>query len=398
MSTFLYKGFTDEGNKVGGAKSFNSLSEMEKYVNSLNINRFEIFESKTNYSSKKYKLVNTNVLSIFCNQMSVVFFSFITLIEGVKMIAEQSDNKDLIIALNEIADFMDKGYTFGETVAMYDHIFGKYLIEMVMIGEVSGNLDVVFAELSTFFEKESKLRKKIKSAITYPIVLSIMMLAIIIFLIKSILPMFDSMLTSMGATQSTLTSSILGITQFFNTFGLGIIAVIIIIIVVLNFYFKTEKGRLVFDKLKVNLPGVKYVTTSIITTRFSRSLGILLRSGIQIVSALEQSSLLVDNTYLKERFVTAQEKVKNGENLAVALEEIGVFPKLFIKMLIVGNTTGNLDVVLDKSAKLFEDEVDTSIDRAVKLIEPILITILSLIVGAILLAIMIPMINIMEFI
>ncbi len=398
MSTFLYKGFTSEGTKVGGAKNFSNAGEMEKYAKELGIEGVEVFESKTKFTTTQYRYVDPKELSIFCKQMSVVFFSYITLMEGILMLADQSDNEELKTALTEIHDLMDKGYTFAETIAMYDHIFGRYLIKMIFIGEASGNLDVIFADMSSYYEKENNIRKKIKAAITYPVTLSIMMLAIIVFLVRSILPMFDSMLTSMGAAPSLVTGSIIAITEFFNTYGIIFLLGFVAVVVGLNFYFKTEKGSFALDKLKTKLPGVKYITARVITTRFARSLAILLKSGIQVVSAIEQSIVLVDNTYLNKKFVTAYEKIKDGEDLANTLEEIGIFPNLFIKMIIIGQSTGNLDVMLDKSSNLFEDEVDDAIDRTTRLIEPILITILSLIVGIILLAVMLPMINIMQYI
>ncbi len=396
LSTFLYKGFTSEGTKTGGARKFNTVGEMEEYVKTLDLEGVEVFESKTKYNTMLYKYVDAKELSIFCKQMSVVFFSYITLMEGITMLADQSDNEELKIALTEIHDFMDKGYTFAETIAMYDHIFGKYLIKMIFIGEGSGNLDVIFADMSNYFDKESSIRKKIKSAVTYPLVLSIMMLAIIIFLIKAILPMFDSMLTSMGADIATPTQMIIGFTTFFSNYGIIVLILILMVIVSFKFYANTEKGSLAYDKLKTNLPGVKYITARVITTRYARSLAILLKSGIQVVSAIEQSIVLVDNTYLNQKFVTAYEKIKDGADLASTLEEIGIFPKLFIKMIIIGQSTGNLDVMLDKSSSLFEDEVDDAIDRTTKLIEPILITVLSLIVGIILISVIVPMINIMR--
>lgn len=398
MPTFLYKGISKDGTKVGGSKSFNSKDEMKKFVETLDLYNTEIFESKTKYNTKLYKSVNQKELSLFCKQMSVLFFSHITFMEGIQMLGDQSNNKELKIALNEIYEIMDKGYTFAETFAMYDHIFGKYLINMVFIGESSGTLDSIFSDMSIYYEKENKVQKKIRSAVTYPIVLSVIMFAIIIFLVKSILPMFDSMLMSMGAESSLLTESIIAVANFLNVYGIIFILIIVLIIIAMKFYGKTEKGKFAFDKAKMTVSGLKYINSRIVTARFSRSMAILIKSGTQVVSAIDQSIVLLNNVYLKEKFIIAYEKVKAGESLSYALNEIGVFPELFIKMTIIGERTGNLDAMLDKSSQVFQEEVDDSIDKMTGLIEPVLITILSLIVGAILLAIMLPMIEIMQYI
>ncbi|MFV0503921.1 MAG: type II secretion system F family protein [Lachnospirales bacterium] len=394
--TYIYKGFNKDGMKIGGAGNFKNEESVASHLDDIGISGYLIFKSETEYKSKVYKLISPKELSIFCRQMSVMFFSYITIMEGVSMLEEQTDNKALKLALKEVYGHMETGLTFAECISMYPHIFGGYLIEMVNIGEESGNLDKVFKELAIYFRKESDTRKKVKSAVLYPVAMAVIMFALIVYLIKQVLPVFDSMLTNMGVTTNSITSIVLSVGSFFNSFLLPLCFVIVVVFVGLYFYFKSEKGSYNWDVVKLKIPVVKFVIHRVVTARFARSLSILLKSGINLVSAVEQSIPLIENAYLEEKFVVALEKIKNGEKLADSLKEIGIFPTLFIKMVVIGDTTGNLDQMLENTAELFEEQVDDAIRKTTSIIEPLLITILSIVVGMILLGIMIPMINIMR--
>lgn len=396
MSTYLFMGAKEDGSKINGSRNTRSKNELEEYLLSKKITPIDIFDSKTPYKENHFKNINPRELSIFCKQFSVIFSSFITLMEGIKMISEQASNKILTQALDEIFDFMEKGYTFSESISMYPHIFGTYLIQMVAIGEGSGNLDNTFTSLSIYFDKESKMRKKLRSAIVYPATLTAVMAAIIVFLVSKILPIFDQMLSSMGGNISPITSIIMSSSKFLNSYALAILGVLVLIIIGFAIYLSTNKGKYNFDKLKAKTPFAKHILYQIVTARFSRSLGILLKSGINLVQAIEQTIPLIENEYLEEKFYVALKKIEEGNGVANTFEDIGIFPLLFIKMVIIGERTGNMDDMLAKSADLFEEQVDEVIERTTKSIEPILISILSIIVGVILLAIMIPMINIMQ--
>jgi type IV pilus assembly protein PilC len=396
MATFLYRGFDAEGRRAGGAKEFPSETMMKSWLEKSGITDFQIFISETKYNRDVYAYVTPKELSVFCKQMSVLFFSHITLMEGVNILCEQTDNKQLKQALKEIYDLMDKGNTLSEAMCMYDHVFSSYLLSMVVIGETSGTLDAVFSRMSDYYDKESKIRKKVKSAVTYPAILTLLMTAIVVLLIVRILPMFNDILRSMGAELPAATAMILGAGQFLARYGLIILAVIIAVVIACIIYFRTEKGKLLFDEMRFKIPAYRFITKRIITSRFARSHAILFNSGVQILNALEDITVLMGNRYLEGKLRIAVEKAKNHEDLTEALTEVGVFPTLFLKMFNIGERTGNLDEMLDKAASVFDDEVDDAVERFTALLEPILIIILSLIVGVILLSVVLPMITVMN--
>lgn len=396
MITFTFIAYNGEGLKVCGAKSCASEESLKEYLDKNGLSNYKYFKSKTKYKKDNFKNISSKELSIFCRQMSVIFFSQITLMEGVLLLSEQSENEQLKIALCEIYEHMSYGYTFAESIGMYDNIFGKYLINMIFVGETSGTLDNIFSIMSNYFEKEDIMRRKIKSAVMYPAILAVLMGVIILFLILKILPMFQETLYKMGHDIPNITKVILNASNFINNYLIYFVIVAAAIILAFSYYIKTEKGRIRFDKLKVTVPISKYIYARIITARFSRCLSILLKSGVQLLNALDETRSLIDNVYIDEKFSKSVAKIKAGNDLSDSLSDMKLFPPLFLKIVMIGQATGHLDDMLDKSAAVFDSEVDESLERFRVMIEPILIIILSVIVGIILVSVMIPMISIMN--
>ncbi len=396
MSTFLFRGYTEDGHKVYGSKAFPSKDMAEKFIEQKGYTGYQIYESKTQYSATGYKIVSPKDLSIFSRQMSVMFFSNITILEGVLLLSEQAENKNLKLALEEIHSHMENGLTFADALSMYEHIFGSYMINMVLIGESSGTLDGIFMRLASYFDKESGIRKKLRTAVTYPAILTVLMTGIILILIVKILPMFNDILSSMGGQMPALTAILLSLANFINDYLVFIVVIIAAIVFGLLYYIKTEKGMLWWAKQRMKIPGVSYVTSRVVTSRFSRSMAILLKSGVQLLNALEDILPLLDNAYIEQKFRKVIEDVKMGTQLSDALKEVGVFPPLFLKMIVIGQSTGHLDDMLDRSASIFDEEVYDAIEKITVMIEPILIIILSIIVSIILLSVMLPMISIMN--
>jgi len=397
MATFLYRGYNVEGRRVSGALNLGGETQVKEYLEKREIENFDIFPSETVWRRRVYSLVPPKELSLFCKQVSVLFHSNITLMEGVTVLMEQTDNPQLKLTLKEIYALMDEhGYSFAEAMSMFDHVFSSYMLSMVVIGETSGALDSVFSRLSAYYDKESKIRKKIKSAITYPAILTALMAAIIVLMITRILPMFGEILESMGAALPAGTSFILSGGAFLVRFGWIFLVVIAAAVAGVVYWTRTDKGRYNFDRLKFKLPVYRYTTARVITSRFARSLAILFKSGVQLLNALDDVTVLMDNRYLEEKLKIAVDKARNKADITETLKDVGVFPVMFIKMFSIGEKTGCLDEMLDKAASVFDDEVDDAVERFTAMLEPVLIIILSLIVGAILLSVVLPMITVMS--
>ncbi|MDR1533267.1 MAG: type II secretion system F family protein, partial [Clostridiales bacterium] len=363
MLTFTYIGYNDEGKRKCGSGRYAKMEDMRQHLESAGIKSFEVFESRTEYSTKTFRFISPKELSIFCRQMSVLFFSHITLMEGMLLLSEQSENKQLKIALREIYSHMERGYTFAQSIGMYDHLFTPYLLNMIIIGEESGTLDTVLAHMSGYYEKEARMRKKLRAAVMYPAVLSVLMAGIILVLILKILPMFNDILMNMGGEMPAVTSLILSGSLFITRYLPVIALVLAAVILALIFYARSEPGGKWLDRLKVSVPVGKFLNSRVITSRFARSMAILLKSGVQILNAMGDVAQLIENRYIKEQFAQAERKVRDGQELSDALSDMGIFPPLFLKMVIVGQKTGHLDEILDRSASIFDEEVDDAIER-----------------------------------
>ena len=335
-------------------------------------------------------------LAVFCRMMSVVFISHMPLIEGVKLISEQTGNKPLRMALSEIYQSMEKGHTFSQSICMYPHIFNSYALNMIAVGETGGALDDIFGRLSVYYDKEDNIKRKLKSAISYPLVLTVFMAAIIVLLIVKILPMFESTLESMGGVTPISESVIFKAAHFLARYSLLFVCLAAIVFIITAVYLRTKSGGMFKDKLKISAPIFKYVNIRIITSRYARGLSILLKSGIQLVNAMQEIVSMVNNSYLEKRFNNAVTRVKNGDELDDILIDMGIFPPLFIRLVIIGHSTGYLDEMLEKSADIFDEEVDHAIERITLSVEPALIIILSIVIGVILISVILPMIDIMN--
>jgi len=394
MPTFLYRGYQEERFE-SGCRHFATKTQLEEYLIKNSFTKYEVLETETKFSNTLFRNVSAKETSIFCRQMSVLFFSDISLMEGLALVTEQTENAQIKIALNEILKHMDEGLTFAESIAMYTNLFSSYMLNMVKVGEVSGTLDVVFVELSNYYEKENKVRKRLKSAVTYPLVLSIMMAVIIGVLIIKILPMFNDVLKSMGGQMPALTRWMLSLSAFLAQYGLIILGILLIAVLIISQIRKTENSSLWFDKLKVQLPLARYIYSRAIVSRISRSLSLLLKSGIQIIVALKEMTAIIDNKHLENEFKKSIKEVEDGKELSEALKKMNIFPPLFLKMIVIGEKTGNLDEMLERSSSIFDEELEDAVEKVTALIEPILILILSVVIGIILISVMLPMISIM---
>lgn len=398
MPTFTYIGYDKNGYRKAGAKNFQSQEEMQSFLSKEGITEADIFKSETEYKTKLFALAEPSELSLFCKQMSVLFYSHMTLMEGIELLAGQTGNKQFKIALNEIYAIMDNGKTLAEAMSMYDNIFPAYMLNMVTIGETSGTLDSVFQRLSLYYDKEGKTRKKIRKSVAYPVVLSGLMSIIVILLIVKVLPIFNNILSDMGEEITGLTRGILNTGLFFSRYAIYIIILIAIGIVGFRYYISTPHGSLWFDRYLLRSRFTKYINMRFAASKVARSMSVLLKSGVQILNAMEIIVPLLENKYLEQKFLAALEDLKEGKDLKETFEQIEIFPPLFIRMLVIGQSTGQLDEMLEKCASVFDDETDDAIERLTSMIEPILIIILSVIVGFILLSIMLPMIDIMTLI
>ncbi len=333
-------------------------------------------------------------LSLFCHQMALVLKSGIHPVEGIPLIVDEMVNPLLREALEHAGKAALDGMPLHEAFKA-SGVFPAYLVTMTRLGEATGMLEGVMEDLSRFYEKEDRVAKRIRSAVAYPLLLLFLMLCVVVLLVTQVLPMFSKILASLGGELPGVTQAMLGMGGFFSRNGLWMLLVLGAAAVVLVLVIRTEKGRLWWDKWKLTSPFIGRVLVKAAAARFSNGLALVLRSGMGVAEGLEEVGELAANRQVRLVIGQVARNVREGMELGAALAPVALFPPLFTRMIQIGQKTGELDRMMVKLASVYEGEVDNSVQQMTNAIEPVLVIILSAVVGVILLAVMLPLINIM---
>jgi len=343
---------------------------------------------------KKIRLESSE-LSWLCEQIALVQKSGIPLPEGIDLLAESADLPRQAAVLQGLAKEMRKLIPLSEAMEALDS-FPPYLVRMARVGELSGNLDTVMTNLGEYYAKDAVLRKKVRNALVYPSILLLMMLAIIILLVARVLPVFSQILKSFGGSMPGFSQGLLSFGLFISRHLFWLLPLLIVLIVSVALWLRnTPGGRRLIDRARLNLPVLAPLYRRIYTSRFSISLSYMLRSGIDLDTALTMTEAVMDNSLVSARIAECRQKIRKGADTFEALKETALFPRLFTRMLSLGNRTGEMDTIMHKIAQAYESEVDSRLARLTGIVEPLLVVILSLIVGGILLTVMLPLVEIM---
>ncbi|NLO34855.1 MAG: type II secretion system F family protein [Clostridiaceae bacterium] len=346
-------------------------------------------------SDKRTKLDPAD-LAWLCEQIALVQRSGILLPEGIALLAESADVPRLKKVLKQLSDRVSKLMPLSDAMQEVQ-AFPPYLVRMVRIGELSGNLDKVLTGLADFYLRDNDLRQKVRNALVYPLVLLLMMLAIIVLLIVRVLPVFDQVLGSFGGQMPPVSQGLLHFGQFISRHAFWLIPTLVVVAVGVWLWFrKSAPGRRLLDQIRLRLPVLGTLYRRLYASRFALSMHYLLRSGIDLDSALSMTQAVMDNSLVSSRIDESRQKIRSGSDTFVALQETGLFPRLFVRMLALGSRAGELDTVMSKIAQAYENEVNNRLTRLTGMVEPLLVIILSLVVGIILLTVMMPLVEIMS--
>jgi type IV pilus assembly protein PilC len=335
-------------------------------------------------------------LSVLSRQLSLVVSSDLPLQEGMDLIIEQSVHSEQISFLKRVKKSIQDGNTLGQAISEEKKTIPGFYSDMIRIGEESGNLPLIFLRIAEAYEKDIKTAKKVRSAVTYPIVLSFLMLGVIVLLVTTVMPMFKDILLSLGGDIPPLTDLIVNTAIFLGDNIILILGAIIVVFLTFDIYRNTKSGRIVFDKLKLHLPIQKEIIVSIAALRFSRNMAMLIKSGIPASTAVDMVRPLLGNSTLSKKMENAAAQLREGMNLKEVLGKLDLFPSLLLKLLSVAESTGHIVEMFDKAADIMDDELDGKLDRLTTVLEPLLIIFLSVILGAILLSVIFPVISIMN--
>ena len=397
MATFSYRARNTDGDVIKGEYSAPSLEALEDMLRKRG---YFVVAHKENPVRGKLGLeffnkVGAREIAVFCRQFSVLLNAGVTIVEAMSLLKGQTESKQLDSVTDNISEQLRRGIVLSEAMSSHKDVFEDLFINMVKVGEVSGTLDSIMQRLADYYERNHKIRQKIKSAMTYPVILAILTVAVIVLLIVKILPMFTDILGQMGEGLPLITETLIGVSNFFiNNFWLILLAVLAIL-VFFRYFRKSAIGRYWIDGLKLTAPGIKNVSSKIITARFARSMSILLKSGVPIINAVEIMKQIIGNSVAEQRFEACAQAIKEGKGIAGPIRDIKLFPELLVHMIAIGENSGELDEMLERTAGFFDMEVEEAIDRLTVLIEPLMIIILGAVVGVIIISVMLPMISVM---
>lgn len=364
-----------------------------------NQNCFLISSKKIPESSQTFSFLETikvSDLTLFCRQFAIMLKSGISIVNCVEVLRENSKVKKLKDILEVVYNELLKGGTLSESFGKYPKTFPMFFRNMVQIGELSGHLDEVFNRLADYYEKDDKTKRKVKSALSYPIFLIVLCLGVVALLALYIMPMFKDMFESLDSELPPITVIVLSVSEFIqNNYGqlfLGIIAFVVMFI----FLKRVKSVKRVLDNIKLHNPLTGVVHQALITSRFTRGFLILMSSGIPIIEVVGTMRKLMDNLVVEEKLKIATDEIKRGQRIAKSIETIGVFPPMLVEMIAIGEQTGQLEEVLSRIADYYDDQVDFAVKKMTSVLEPLMIIIVASLICFVLLAVFLPMMGMME--
>ncbi|MBP1927337.1 type IV pilus assembly protein PilC [Sedimentibacter acidaminivorans] len=342
------------------------------------------------------KKVKKKDLSLFCRQFYTMISAGLGIVPCLEILVSQTENKSFKNAIADTYEEVQKGSTLSESMTQHKDVFPTILISMVEAGEVSGNLDTIMLRMAEHFEKENKTENKVKSALVYPTVLAVVSVAVVVFMLVFIMPTFIGMFEGSGTELPGPTQFLINLSNSMQTYWYIYMAVVIAIVIGISMYMKTEEGTRFFDSMKLRLPIVKKTSTMLVTSRFTRTLSTLLSSGIPLIQAMEVVAKVVNNSIIEERLLSGIESIRKGVSLSRTVKDVGIFPPMVDSMIKIGEESGSLDDMLYKTADFYDEEAEASIQRLTSMIEPLMIVVMGLVIGLIVIAMYLPMFDMMN--
>jgi type IV pilus assembly protein PilC len=344
------------------------------------------------------KKVKSKILTIFTRQLATLIDSGLPLLRGLNVLAKQERDSVLKNTINNLAESVQGGSTFSESLAQYPLIFNDLYVNMVKAGEVGGVLELVLTRLAEFQEKAAKIKNKVGAAMVYPIIVMIMACTIMGFLLVFIVPKFEAIFHDMLGDRPLpeITTFVITVSRFIQGNWIVILAVVMAAVPAYKFANRTPLGRSRIDRAKLSFPLFGDIIRKTAISRFSRTLGTLVTSGVPILQALNITRETAGNAVVARAIAHVHESVKEGESIVQPLEASAAFPPMVISMIDVGEETGQLPEMLLKIADVYDDEVDTSVAAMTATLEPVMIVFLAVVVGTIVVALFLPLISIIQ--
>jgi type IV pilus assembly protein PilC len=405
LSKFDYQVRDKTGKLITGQLEADNQAAVAAKLTSMGYAPIKIDQVKENGLQMEINLPGSNRvklkdLAIFSRQFATMINSGLSLIRALSILQEQTENKKLAETIDEIRNRVEAGSSLSQALAEHEKVFPKLYVAMVRAGETAGMLDQVLLRVAAMYEADVKLRSKIKSAMTYPVIVFIMAILLSTVMLIFIVPVFTDMFAGFGAELPLLTQVLVSASDFVTSW-LGVLSYVVVPTAVWFTYKRvraTEKGRYTLDVIKLRLPVFGPLFHKIALTRFARNLSTLLAAGVPILQALEITADTVNNGPIANAIKDVQDSVRQGESINRPLSGHEIFPPMVVQMIAVGEETGNVDGMLEKISDFYDTEIESTTEALTALMEPLMIGVIGGIVGGMVIALYMPMFKIFELI
>ncbi|MCL2018196.1 MAG: type II secretion system F family protein [Oscillospiraceae bacterium] len=371
MAVFSYVATDLSGKVKRGTETAETSQQLAELLRGrdLFLNRSEVVQEKVQTVKYKFK---TAKLAIFCRQLSAMLYSGINLVRALHILMTQEENKKAKEVLRNVYEELQRGRSFTETLEMNEGVFPDLFIGMMAAGESSGNLDMIVDRVADHYAKENKLINTVKKSLTYPIILGVLMVVIVLAMFTLILPSFISMFPE-GDELPGLAGPMMAISDFLTSKWYIAIGATVVIVITIRAVMRIPGVRLGIDKFKITMPKIGKLVRIIYTARFGRTMANLFASGMQMVECIEKSVGTLNNKHLLYLFDDVLNDIKRGEPLSAAVAKIDVFDGMFTSTIYIGEESGRLDEILTKAADFYDEEADAALAKLTSMIEPVMI-------------------------
>jgi type IV pilus assembly protein PilC len=347
----------------------------------------------------RFSKVKPKSLQIFSRQFATLIQAGVSIVQALLILEEQTDDKKLASVIVEVREDVESGVVLSRAMSRHPKVFSRLFVAMIEAGEASGTLDIVLDRVAIQIEKETKLKRRVKSAMVYPTVVLTFATLVLIGMLMFLVPIFVKIFQSLNGQLPTITQIVVNMSNFLRDYWFIIFPVIAAVIFGLLRFKRTPEGRALWDRFKLRLPmKIGDVVLKVAMARFSRTLATLVSAGVDIVKALEITGTTAGNTVLEEALVKVRQRLNEGARIAQTMSENEVFPPMVSQMVKIGEETGELDKMLSKIADFYEDEVDTAVAALTSIIEPIMMIGVGAMVGVIVISMYMPMFKMLKLV
>jgi type IV pilus assembly protein PilC len=393
MPVYTYKGTDKKGSTVSGEANATSKAELQNQLR-----RQQITPTKMSEKGKEFNLptfgsgVDSKELAIFTRQFSVMIDAGLPLVQCLEILAGQQENKVFQKVLVATRASVEGGSTLSAAMRAHPKVFDALYVNMVEAGETGGILDTILQRLSSYIEKNVKLKRAVKSALVYPIGVITIAAAVIILLLWKVVPIFATLFAGLGVDLPLPTKIVIAASNFVGSiFGLLILVAIVGGIIGIKVWYGTDQGRMFIDTIILKLPVLGILMRKIAVARFTRTLGTLIASGVPILEGLDITARTAGNAVVEKALQYVRKSLEEGKTLTEPLKESEVFPGMVTQMISVGEQTGAMDAMLQKIADFYEEEVDAAVKDLLTALEPVMIVFLGVVVGGVVISMYMPL-------